>query len=123
MSRGRERVNDNRRLLSLELCILRLAGPFGYPYPRPAPASQPREADSPPGLSGVALDSVATSCRKPILAPGFRYLKSNTCGLYGAMIRISSKVTGVFAPFPINPHRRECHNLRDRCPPYLKLLG
>jgi hypothetical protein len=45
MRRGREGVDDNRRLLSLELVdgsILRLAGPFGYPYPRPTTASPAR---------------------------------------------------------------------------------
>jgi hypothetical protein len=70
MRRGRQGINHDRRLLSLELCILRAAGPFMHPCTRPAPASQPREADSPFGLSGVALDSVATSRRKPILALG-----------------------------------------------------
>jgi hypothetical protein len=34
----------------------------------------------------------------PILAPGIRSFKSNTCALYGAMTKISSRVTGFSSP-------------------------
>ncbi len=44
--------------------VLRLAGPFALSLPSPGTVSQARGPNSPSGISGRPLNSIATSCRK-----------------------------------------------------------
>jgi len=56
--------------------LLRLAGLFGYPYPRAAPASQAREPDSPSGLRPLPLP-VASATRFQFMERHAPYATNN----------------------------------------------